>query len=241
MPAVARTIAFLWLSAAPACMAADAFWPAVPAAAPLRSPDAAESPVQRAAFESPVPEAPAGRDEGRAASAPRDFHLPLGPRASPPQSQVAPAKRSEGAASALTVAGSLAVVLGLFFLVAWLMRRAAPRGSLPLPVEVVEVLGRAPLAARQQVYLVRVGAKLLLVSVTPDGAETLTEIDDPDEVARLAGLCRQSRPDSATASFRHVFDQLSREGPVFGLLGRRREAHPVEPDEDAWQEGRRDE
>ena len=54
--------------------------------------------------------------------------------------------------------------------------------------------GRAPLAGRQHVHLLRCGSKLLLVSVTPGGAETLTEVTDPAEVDRLAGLCRQAHP-----------------------------------------------
>jgi hypothetical protein len=39
--------------------------------------------------------------------------------------------------------------------------------------------------------------------------ETLTEITDPLEVDRLAGLCQQTRPDSATTMFRQVFEQLA--------------------------------
>ena len=110
--------------------------------------------------------------------------------------------------SLTTVAGSLAAVLGIFFLVAWGMRRATPAGSTLLPGEVLEVLGRAPLAQRQQVSLVRCGKKLLLISTTPTGAETLTEITDPLEVDRLAGICRQGHPGSATTAFRQVFQQM---------------------------------
>jgi flagellar biogenesis protein FliO len=114
-----------------------------------------------------------------------------------------------GMPSPLTVAGSLAFVLGLFFLVAWVMRRATPGAARLLPKEVVEVLGRAPLAGRQQMHLLRCGHKLLLVCATPAGVETLTEITDPMEVDRLAGLCQQTRSDSATTMFRHVFEQLA--------------------------------
>jgi flagellar biogenesis protein FliO len=76
-----------------------------------------------------------------------------------------------------------------------------------LPPEVFEVLGRAPLAARQQVHLLRCGRKLLLVSVTQAGTETLAEVTEPEEVDRLAGLCRQAHTQSATAAFRQVFGQ----------------------------------
>jgi len=150
----------------------------------------------------------------------REFRLPLPPPGSSKRTDGSPADEPRGGlTSAVTVVSSLAVVLGLFFVLAWAMRRAAPRGSMILPGEVVEVLGRAPLAGRQQVHLLRCGAKLLLVSVTPTGAKTLTEITDSDEVNRLAGLCRQAHPDSATATFRQVFGQLSRQGSVLGFLG----------------------
>ena len=116
-------------------------------------------------------------------------------------------------ASTLTTGvASLAVVLGLFFVVACALRRATPRGSALLPGEVVEVLGRAPMAGRQFAHLIRCGNKLLLVHLAPGCAETLTEITDPVEVDRLAGLCKQAQPQSSTASFRQVFQQFSREG-----------------------------
>ncbi len=120
-----------------------------------------------------------------------------------------PGSRPSGPMSLLTIGSSLAVVLGLFFLVAWGIKRAMPGRSGLLPSEVVEVLGWASLGARQQVHLVRCGSKLLLVSATPGGMETLTEIAEPDEVQRLAALCRQTQPGSTTAAFRQVFQQLA--------------------------------
>jgi len=130
---------------------------------------------------------------------------------SPPRTadSQSPANVRFGLPLVVTVGGSLAVVLGVFFLIAWAVRSAAPRGLTLLPSEVVEVLGRAPLAGRQQLHLLRCGKKLILVSVTPAGAETLTEISDPEEVDRLAGLCQQARPNSATAAFRQVLRQLA--------------------------------
>jgi flagellar biogenesis protein FliO len=129
------------------------------------------------------------------------------------RSETAPADRKPGRVggltSLMTIGGSLALVLGLFLVVAWIMRRAVPQASVPLPAEVVEVLGRAPLAGRQHVHLIRCGKKLLLVCVTPDGAETLTEITESEEVDRLAGICRQAHPASATGAFRQVFGQFA--------------------------------
>lgn len=115
-------------------------------------------------------------------------------------------------ASVLKVAAALGLVLGLFLIVAWGMRRVSPANPPPLPTEALEVLGRAVLAGRQQVHLLRLGRKLVLVSVTPAGIETVCEVTEPEEVDRLAGLCRQAMPGSATAAFREVLQQVVGKG-----------------------------
>jgi flagellar biogenesis protein FliO len=114
-------------------------------------------------------------------------------------------KKLGGLSSTPTVVGSLALVLGIFFLVVWALRRASPGGLGTLPGEVLEVLGRTPLANRQHVTLLRCGGKLLLVSVGATDTATLTEITDPAEVDRLVDLCHQGRPNGATAALRQVF------------------------------------
>jgi flagellar protein FliO/FliZ len=118
------------------------------------------------------------------------------------------------------VVSSLGIVIGVFLLGVWIFRRAAPQGMTRLPNEVFEILGRAPLAGRQQVHLLRCGSKLLLVSVMPEGAETLTEITDPLEVDRLAGFCRQAHPQSSSTAFRQVFEQLAPKNTSRGLFDR---------------------
>jgi len=143
--------------------------------------------------------------------------LPLSP---PSRSDRNGADGPTGLTSLVTAGGSLALVLGIFLLVAWGMRRARPAGMTALPGEVFEVLGRAPMANRQQVHLLRCGNKLLLVCVTPAGTETLTEIVDPMEVDRLAGICRQTHPGSATEAFRQVFKQFAPQQPDAGSLSR---------------------
>jgi len=139
-------------------------------------------------------------------AADRRMLLPTGTAA--PRSATPARPRSTG--SIATALGGLAFVLGLFFLVAWLLKRSMPRASRPLPAEAVEVLGRTMLADRQYAHLVRVGNKMVLVAVSAGGAETLTEITDPAEVDRLAGICRQAAAASTTRAFRQVFDQFAR-------------------------------
>lgn len=121
--------------------------------------------------------------------------------------------------SMTTIVGGLAVCLALFFLFVWVTKRHAPPGQARLPAEVVESLGRAPLSGRQQLQLIRLGRKLVLLNVTPHGAEALTEIVEPGEVDRLVGLCQQASPSSVTASFREVLTHYEEEPAAPGFLG----------------------
>jgi flagellar biogenesis protein FliO len=118
-----------------------------------------------------------------------------------------------------TMLAGLGVVLGLFLIVAWALRRSLPKGANLLPREALEVLGRGVIAGRQNVHLLRCGNKLLLVSITPAGIETLTEISDPAEVDRLAGICYQAHPHSATSAFRQVFQQFGDDRSARGFFG----------------------
>ena len=122
-------------------------------------------------------------------------------------------KRDGTGASWLSLFASLGVVLGLFLTLTWFVKRGMPAQAQKLPNEVVEVLGVTTLAARQTAQLIRVGNKLLFVSFAPGGAETLTEITDPLEVDRLAGLCHAQQAQSTSASFRSLIEQFSREKP----------------------------
>lgn len=147
-----------------------------------------------------------------AAASPRagapDQPLPL----APPRRTAAGNSTRPGTASATqalgTVISSLAVVLGLFALVVWFTRRTRPRAMAKLPGDVIQTLGRAPLLGQQEMQLVRVGNKLLLLSVTATSAETLTEITDPVEIERLASLCRHDPAGSLSASLRQTLVQL---------------------------------
>jgi flagellar biogenesis protein FliO len=145
--------------------------------------------------------------------------LPLRPSTNPQRLTQGSSSKNGGKRAATNVLGSLTVVLAAFFVLVWLSRKTAPKGLAPLPGEVFESLGRAPLTARQQLQLIRLGNKLVLLSVTPTGAETLTEITDADEVNRLAGLCQQGRSGSISETFRQVLSQYADEPAAGGFVG----------------------
>jgi len=159
----------------------------------LRGTNAAE----RAATPSGVDRSTAPTSTAATSTAPK----PIPPRRSPSSAGGTSSSR------VVTAVASLAIVAGLFLVVVWVLRRHLPGGSAMLPSDVFEVLGRGTAGPKQPVQLVRLGDRLLLLSVMADRMQTLAEITDPDEVTRLAGLCRQARPDSASTAFRQMFHQ----------------------------------
>jgi flagellar biogenesis protein FliO len=112
-------------------------------------------------------------------------------------------------AAGLSMFFSLLIVLSLFLLIAWLFRKSQPGAFVRLPTGVVQVMGRTAMAPRQQVYVVRFGNKLLLISHQPGQTQTLGEITDIDEVQRLAGMCEANQPNSVTHSFRDILRQVA--------------------------------
>jgi len=75
----------------------------------------------------------------------------------------------------------------------------------------VAVLARTQLAPRQWICLVRCGRRILVVGLSGDSVTTLSEITDGEEVVEVLGLCEETRPDSASSTFRRIFRNEARE------------------------------
>ena len=110
-------------------------------------------------------------------------------------------------------------MIGLFVLTAVLLRKKGKSHAGTLPAEAFALLGVAPLPGRSVAHLLRLGNKLVLVAVAPEGVQPLAEVTDPIEVDRIAGLCSSTTLHGPAAEFQQVLAQLSRE-PARGFLGR---------------------
>ena len=93
---------------------------------------------------------------------------------------------------------ALAVVVALVFALRWAVRRFGrpfgPAGG-PGPVR---VLARAGVSPRQELLLVRMGRRILLIGAGADGLTALAEATDPEEIAELEqSVNRQATPDRA--------------------------------------------
>lgn len=125
----------------------------------------------------------------------------------------------------------LSLIVGLILVVAKLWLKHGPIVSAGLPPEVIEVLGKRNIDARQSIHLVRMGSRILVLGSSAEGLRTLSELTDPVEVDFIAGACRSRNHDNAvTQSFRALFKkQLPRDKSKTAAASRPATSAPVRP------------
>ncbi|MDD4890289.1 MAG: flagellar biosynthetic protein FliO [Phycisphaerae bacterium] len=104
--------------------------------------------------------------------------------------------RSDGGAISNWVGPSwwaLAIVLGLIFGAAWVLKRIGPNAVRNRQGGLFRSLSRWHLASRQYVTLVQVGRRVLLLGVTNQQINLLAEITDPAEIEHLLASCPAGR------------------------------------------------
>ncbi len=84
----------------------------------------------------------------------------------------------------LRTLGALAVVAALIFAVRWFLRRWSAGGS-TAHAGPMEVLARASVAPKQQLLLVRLGKRLVLIGTGGGAMSTLAEVTESAEVEEL--------------------------------------------------------
>ncbi len=79
------------------------------------------------------------------------------------------------------------IVIALAAVLFFVKRYAARKQKGPVDGPGMRVLNRVNLQTRKQVYMLQVGQRVLIVGASEQGINILSEITDPDEVARLTG------------------------------------------------------
>lgn len=97
-----------------------------------------------------------------------------------------------------TLLTALSVVVVMLLGLAKLFSKRNPFAAPGIPREAVDVLGRRTVDPRSSIYVVRVGAKVILLGSSTNGLTTLSEITDPMEVATISSLCRGPESDRPT-------------------------------------------
>jgi flagellar protein FliO/FliZ len=115
---------------------------------------------------------------------------------------------------------ALGIVLGLVFICRWAARWMFPSAGVGRSSQVMKVLSRSVIAPRQQLLLIQVGRRLVLVGDCGQQMNALAEISDPDEVAGLLG---QLRADAPAAESRNPF------APLLGRAQKQFDDLPVPP------------
>lgn len=197
-----------------------------PASAPLR-PLVEFGPVEAQAQEQAEQEATAtlAAPEDRRLGSPA---LPLRARertdARTPDGERASASGSTGLTQGARTLGALAAVIALIFVARWVIRRCAQRGGLVgqlgaggrAPSGVLEVLGRFPVSRGQSLVLLRLDRRVLLLSQSSQGFTTLSEIDDPQEVASLVVKTADDESATLAARFRAILSSFERDPSIAG-------------------------
>ena len=187
-----------------------------------------DSSVQQASFTKEVATKvePASQVNSNATDAdprPAQSPIPLKPPSKDPTDLV-PSKSRNGWTSGISMVVSLLLVIGIFLGLSWVFRKTTPSAGALLPKEVVEIVGRTPMANRQQLYVIRFGRKLVLVSQQVGQTEVLSEINDRTEVDHLLGLCEQTHSRSVSSSFRSVLQQVATSADSKWSLRQRRDS-----------------
>ena len=104
---------------------------------------------------------------------------------------------------------ALIAVVALIFVLRAVGRVLFPSVTSRGQSRVVEVLSRSALAPKQQVMLLRVGRRVIVVGDSGTQMNTLCEISDPDEVAGLVGQLREEKT-AAAAAFTSLFGRFNR-------------------------------
>lgn len=88
----------------------------------------------------------------------------------------------------------VALLLGAFLL----MRKLLGRSRLFASGSSMRVLARRPIAPRQEVILVEIGARVLVIGATRESLSRLGELTGAEEIAALRSRCGVSTPDAGS-------------------------------------------
>lgn len=110
-----------------------------------------------------------------------------------------------GAFDTTRVVLSLLIVLTLIFALRWLSQRLFGKTVASRSSRAVQVLSRNVISPKQQVLVVQVGRRLVVVGDSGQQMNPLCEITDPDEMAALIGQLHEEKRESTAIPFGSLF------------------------------------
>jgi len=175
-----------------------------------REPEAASEHTSDPAEASAAPEEakPLATSDDAAASSPLIEQRPLGASPQPSGADDSEPGLGGSAGWVLNTLTALGLVIGLVLLLRFGVAKFGGRVT-TLQSRSVEVLSRTSVAPKNHVLLLRVGGRVLVVGDSGAGLRTLTEIEDPDEVASLLASVEADRETSVTHGFNRMLSRYT--------------------------------
>jgi flagellar biogenesis protein FliO len=173
--------------------------------------DAQTSRPSRATVAAPVEPAPA-----RSGSGPTETITRRRADTATSTTRPAVAKVTAGGFDTTRVVLSLALVLGLIFVLRWASQRLFGKTVAGRASRAVQVLSRNVISPKQQLLVVQVGRRLVVVGDSGQQMNPLCEITDPDEITALVGQLHEEKRESTGNPF----------GALFGRAGTAFEKEP---------------
>src|ERR1700722_7645439 len=107
------------------------------------------------------------------------------------------------------IALALSVVIGLILLLRSLLKRVFPGAIVGGRSQAVKVVARCPLGPKQQVLLLQVGRRVVVIGDSASQFNCLCQITDADEVSALLGQIRQDRTAMTGSPFTSWFTRAT--------------------------------
>lgn len=114
----------------------------------------------------------------------------------------------ESGSPMMTIIAALIVVIALILLLRTGLKKMLGGIGATSNSSVVQVLSRVAVAPRSHVLLLRVGNRVLVVSDSQAGMRTLSQIENPEEVADILTAVSSAKTASATAGFRQMLTSM---------------------------------
>lgn len=100
---------------------------------------------------------------------------------------------------------ALGTVLALIVVMRFVLKRFFPNAISPKSIHSMRVISRLPLNPKQQLLLVQVGRRMVVVGNSGTQLSPISEITDPDEVAQLMGQLSDEQRAPELKSFVNLF------------------------------------
>jgi flagellar protein FliO/FliZ len=105
------------------------------------------------------------------------------------------------------VAAALAIVLGLILAMRWAGRKFFPSAGVPRSGGAMKVLSRLVISPKQQLLMIQVGRRIVVIGDSSGQMSAVSEIADPDEVGSLVAQLAEEKSQHSFKGFGAMFNR----------------------------------